>query len=1327
MNTGFYLKSLVRFTGLAVLWLAGVAGAQEQQTGLCAPVQIQILQKLTLERVGFLATLTIADNSGNNPITGFAANLTFENPQLSTNGVNDSSSLFFVQPPTFQNISDVNGSGVIQPGQTATISWFIIPTTGAGGTTPNGVQFNVGAKLSGQVNGVAIPAADFQVIPASITVTPDAQLQITYFTPRDTIGIDPFTQQGSPIPFTFGVLVQNVGYGPAQSVIINSQQPKITGNVQNLPLVAQLLGTRVDDSALSNANLTINVGDLNPGQTAKGAWDMITTFSGTFQSVSATYSHSTALGGQETSLIKSVNAYLFSHEVLDDSPGRDNIRDFLADTSGTLDVLNNLIPDSLYESDGGVFPVNYLTNAVVAGGGNPVQVNLTANVSGWGYLRVNDPGQAKLPVFSVVRSDGKVLNTNNYWTNIHYEPTNNIKDTYLNILDLVSQGSVSYAVTYTNSGTSTNAPVTTLMFAGTAFQTNGINYITPATQIYFTAQDAFPVTIYYRLTNGLFQPAIPFTLPVPGQYQLTYYGLDSLGNQETNHTATVVVLGSSALAFSQFNVPGQTLFTPGNALSVRPGTAAIDFQASASASPVNAQLDIFQGVVGWATVSNTPSSPTAATTASLVVGGVNVDYYRYQLNGGAWSPEQPVAAPLNLSGLAAGTNQVAVLGRSQYGTYLNATNAVTVSWVIDPASPATTVAGAPATPAAATTAVLQVAGAGITDYRWTLNDGYYRATTGVADPILLSNLTAGFTWVSVLGGTNGVDQPTNQPTSVAWTINPLYGYDLGSVPQILDVGFTNIGSSAIQYNWNGQNAAGVPQSPGWYTVRVTLSDALGHTNFATALVNIGSWSGTNQILADFNRGPQNPFARGHWAVWQDQSDGNWEIYAQNLAPASSPVVKITHTPLSQENPRTDGRYVVWQAQQPNGNWDVYLDDLEGTNGPQAVTTTPKQDEVNPAIDWPWVVYQSRPTGNSSAPWQLYAFNLTTNAVGFAVAPSGQDELNPDVQAGRVVWRDLRNGGGGDIYLYGLEAGGLQRLTTASSGKFNPAIYDQWVVWQDNRNTEQDIYGFDLLRNREVQITATPEDETQPRLNGPWLVCLDNALTGLSANSKLIHLPSLLAAPVTGTPTLKSLPALADGQVVWQETISNQSRIASVTLPSLQPVFQNRNALVVTPAMAAYAQNAFGLLSLWGTNGLSEITEYTSLTPQVVSQTAAITNGVLSGSNFALQPGTFLWVKFNCRQVLDLGLGTKPPINLAAGSNVVGYAGFPDGYTAYQLLEQLGLGNAVAVRMLDAAAGRWRVAEVQAGALVGEDFGIPSVAVILVEVVNPVSGFTPQSQ
>src|SRR5271170_4796936 len=141
----------------ALLSLARPAPAQQQQTGLCAQVKMVILQQLTLERVGFLATLQITDNDPNNPITGFSANLTFENPQLSTNNTaNDSSSLFFVQPPTLQNISDVAGNGVIGPGQTAQISWFIIPTVNAGGTNATGIHYNIGAALSGQLNGTAI-------------------------------------------------------------------------------------------------------------------------------------------------------------------------------------------------------------------------------------------------------------------------------------------------------------------------------------------------------------------------------------------------------------------------------------------------------------------------------------------------------------------------------------------------------------------------------------------------------------------------------------------------------------------------------------------------------------------------------------------------------------------------------------------------------------------------------------------------------------------------------------------------------------------------------------------------------------------------------------------------------------------------------------------------------------------------------------------------------------------------------------------------------------------------------------------------------------------
>ena len=187
------------------------------------------------------------------------------------------------------------------------------------------------------------------------------------------------------MPFTLGVLVKNAGYGIAHSVNINSQQPKFVAATNNLLLVAQLLGARVNDSPLETANLNVNLGDILPGQTRKGAWDMITSLSGEFVEFKASYTHASELGGQDTSDILSMNAYFIAHEVLDDQPGRDAIKDFLADIN-TNDT--EVIPTALFESEGDILPVNLLTNAAVigsAGSGGSFQVNLTADKPGWGY------------------------------------------------------------------------------------------------------------------------------------------------------------------------------------------------------------------------------------------------------------------------------------------------------------------------------------------------------------------------------------------------------------------------------------------------------------------------------------------------------------------------------------------------------------------------------------------------------------------------------------------------------------------------------------------------------------------------------------------------------------------------------------------------------------------------------------------------------------------------------------------------------------------------------------------------------------------------------
>ncbi|HTI72393.1 MAG TPA: hypothetical protein VMF06_20635 [Candidatus Limnocylindria bacterium] len=1309
-----------------LLWLGLMtARAQEQFQGVCSRVKIVIAQELTIERIGYEATLEVTDNDGNDPITDFSAQLTFENPLISTNGItNDASAFFFVQQPRLENINDVGGAGVIAPTTKAVTRWFIIPKPGAGGKTPNGIVYRVGCVLSGKIRGQQIPADVLFAVPATITVKPEPLLEITYFQPRDVQGDDPFTADvESPVPFTLGVLVKNVGYAPAKKLNIDSQQPKIVENKNGLLLVAQLLGARVNDSPLDYKSLQVNLGDIAPGTAKKGAWDMITSLSGTFTEFKASYTHASELGGQDTSLIKSLNAYFIAHEVLNDQAGRDGIKDFLADTLNDEDN----VPNALFESEGNELPVNYHTNAVVIGTATPggsLSVHLDAQVAGWGYIRVDDPGQSRLKLGSITRSDGKVLNVNNYWTSYRYTRIGNIRQNFINIFDLVDLQSYTYTVNYAPSENDVTPPVTSIHFAGAATDVGGKTIISPDTQIYFLSEDAQPVSIVYSLTNGPFIPALPFSIPTPGEYQIVYYATDASHNQESNKTNILVVSGVGSIDFASATLPSQPIFAPGDALSVRPASAPLVFSAAANPSPMNARVDVFSGVQGWATVAGVPSSPTRATAAALTVGGDNVGFYKYRLNNGAWSAEQPVVSPISLTGLAAGNYTVAVLGRSGHGDYLNSSNAVSVAWKVDPAAPATVVTGTPATPTHGFNAPLLVAGTGVTAYRWTVDNGYYRAETPLATPLTLTSLDPGDHTVAVLGKVSGTFQPTNNPTTVTWKIDPGYGYGLPGTPLVRSVAFTNVGTTQHTFAWDGRDDHGVIQPAGWYTLRVTLSDQLGHSNFVTKTLQIGDLAGSVAVLADATRGPKNPHARVRWAVWQDQSGGNWQIYAQDLWNGSAPIRALTSGLLAQENPRTDGRYVVWQARQANGNWDILMADLESTNAPVALTRTSTRDEVSPTIDWPWVVYQSKASSSPSDPWLLKSLNLATLETA-SVYPSTQDELDPDVQGGRVVWADQRDVGQGEIYFKNLESGEFRRLTTNGFGQYHPAIFDQWIVWQDNRNSEVDIYGYDLQRNTEVRVTSTPEDEARPKLDGPWLIEEENSLGPLTANVRVVHLPSGRSVPVTRTPTLKAMPALASGRAVWLETQNNQSQVVAADLPSLQAVFQNRNAVAVTPAMASFQGNAFSLLALWHDQaGITEITHYKTLTPAVVTESAGWTNGAPAGANFSLTAGDFLWIKFDARNVLDLGVNTASPLNLAAGVNVFGYTSFPSQFSAYALLEQLGLNNARGVRMLDAESGRWVTASVVGNQMVGDDFAIPGVAVLLVDVASPVNGFKP---
>ncbi|HII80393.1 MAG TPA: cell surface protein, partial [Methanosarcina sp.] len=60
---------------------------------------------------------------------------------------------------------------------------------------------------------------------------------------------------------------------------------------------------------------------------------------------------------------------------------------------------------------------------------------------------------------------------------------------------------------------------------------------------------------------------------------------------------------------------------------------------------------------------------------------------------------------------------------------------------------------------------------------------------------------------------------------------------------------------------------------------------------------------------------------------------------------------------------------------------------------------------------------------------------------------------PAIYEDRIVWQDNRNGNW-DIYMYNLSTSTETQITTNQSNQWNPAIYGDRIVWGDDRNSNE---------------------------------------------------------------------------------------------------------------------------------------------------------------------------------------------------------------------------------------------------------------------------------
>ena len=249
--------------------------------------------------------------------------------------------------------------------------------------------------------------------PDEITVEPMPKLILDYMLPKKVYGDDPMTQGiiEPVVPFMWGVRVDNSGYGFANNLAIDSAQPKIIESTAGANIDFKLLGTYINGERVENT-LNINFGDIPPNSCATAGWKMMCSLTGDFSDYTATFKHSDALGGEATSLLEEIRTHVLVHEFMNDQPGKDSMFDFLIDDD------DDGMPDMIIDSECDDQPVTSVSAAMVGTPApeNPaVQIIPDESVQGCVYISVGDPLGNERQLMRIVRSDGKMLNSHNFW------------------------------------------------------------------------------------------------------------------------------------------------------------------------------------------------------------------------------------------------------------------------------------------------------------------------------------------------------------------------------------------------------------------------------------------------------------------------------------------------------------------------------------------------------------------------------------------------------------------------------------------------------------------------------------------------------------------------------------------------------------------------------------------------------------------------------------------------------------------------------------------------------------------------------------------------
>ncbi|MBI5663868.1 MAG: thrombospondin type 3 repeat-containing protein [Nitrospirae bacterium] len=149
-----------------------------------------------------------------------------------------------------------------------------------------------------------------------------------------------------------------------------------------------------------------------------------------------------------------------------------------------------------------------------------------------------------------------------------------------------------------------------------------------------------------------------------------------------------------------------------------------------------------------------------------------------------------------------------------------------------------------------------------------------------------------------------------------------------------------------------------------------------------------------------------------------------------------------------------------------------------------------------------------------------------------ITSNNTTQYSPAISGNRMVWQDNRNGND-DIYMYDISTGLETRITSDTNAQFSPAISGNRIVWQDNRNGNSDIYMYDISTGLQTRITSDTASPYSPAISGNRIVWQDHRDSHYDIY--LYDISTRVETRITSNTTnYPSYPAISGNRIVWED-------------------------------------------------------------------------------------------------------------------------------------------------------------------------------------------------